>query len=175
MKKLPAWALLMIIAAVVGLLLGATNGVTLPIIESSARTEAEATRASLLPGSDSFQALTLDEGAALDNCYEAIKDGRVVGHVAQITVSGFGGPIEIMLGLDETRTVTGISVGGASFAETAGLGARTKEPAFTDQFAGLSTPVSLGTDVDAVTGATISSSAVTGGVNAIAEYVSSLG
>lgn len=175
MKKFPSWAILMLIAVAAGLLLGATNSVTLPLIEASARAEAESTRAMLFPEADTFEPLALADGAPVDNCYEAKKGGAVAGHVAQITVNGFGGPIEIMIGLDLDQTVTGISVGGSKFAETAGLGARTKEPAFTSQFAGVHAPLTLGTDVDAVTGATISSTAVTNGVNTIASYVASLG
>lgn len=175
MKKLPAWAILTLIAAVAALLLGATNGVTSPIIQEGAIAQAEATRTSLFASADSFSPMDLPEGSKLDNCYEAISGGNVVGHVAQITVNGFGGPIEIMVGMDEAGMITGLSVGGANFAETAGLGARAKEPKFTDQFAGVTAPAELGKDIDAITGATISSSAVVNGVNEIAAYIETLG
>lgn len=174
MKKLPAWVILALIAVVAGLLLSTTNAVTFPIIQASALAASDSTRSALLPDADAFRALTLSDGAELDNCYEGLKGGKVIGHVAQITVNGFGGPIEITAGVDASGAITGINVGGADFAETAGLGARTKEPAFTDQFAGVTAPVVLGAGVDAVTGATISSSAVASGVNAIAAYVASL-
>ena len=174
MKKFPAWIILMLIAAAAGLLLSATNGVTAPIIRASALAEAESVRAALFPDADSFRELSLSGGAPVDNCYEALRGKSVAGHVAQITVNGFGGPIEIMLGIDLSGAITGINVGGADFAETAGLGARTKEPAFTDQFRGDATPVALGTDVDAITAATISSKAVVDGVNAVAAYIGAL-
>ena len=174
MKKLPAWAILTIIAMAAGLLLSVTNSVTLPIIQAGALAEAQATRAGLFPEAEQFEAVELTEDSGLDNCYQALRGGEVAGHVAQITVNGFGGPIEIMLGMDLNGAITGVSVGGADFKETAGLGARTKEPDFTKQFTGAATPVELGTDVDAVTGATISSKAVADGVNAIAEYITSL-
>ena len=65
-------------------------------------------------------------------------------------------------------TISGISVGGANFAETAGLGARAKEPEFQAQFAGKNAPVALtgdGGEIEALTGATITSRAVIKGVN----------
>lgn len=175
MKKSPAWMILALIAVAAGLLLGTTNGVTFPLIQASALAEAESTRSSLFPAADSFRALTLPEGAPVDNCYEALCGGEVAGHVAQITVNGFGGPIEVVAGLDAGGNVTAVSVGGSDFAETAGLGARTREPAFMQQFQGVAVPAALGENVDAVTGATISSTAVVNGVNAIADYIATLG
>ena len=88
-----------------------------------------------------------------------------------MTVTGFGGPIEVTVGVDTHGTVTGLSVGGSSFAETAGLGAKAKEPAFTDQFVGKTAPLTLKVDVDAISGATITSRAVTDGVNTAAAAV----
>ena len=95
-------------------------------------------------------------------------EGKAVGYVSVGTVTGFGGPVEITVGLDNETTLTGIRVGGASFSETAGLGAKSKEPAFYEQFAGKSYPVDLsknGGEIDAITAATITSSAVVRGVN----------
>ncbi len=95
-------------------------------------------------------------------------EGKAVGYVSVGTVTGFGGPVEITVGLDNDTTLTGIRVGGASFSETAGLGAKSKEPAFYEQFAGKSYPVDLsknGGEIDAITAATITSSAVVRGVN----------
>ena len=110
----------------------------------------------------------------MDVCYEAVSDGRTVGYVSQITTKGFGGDIVVTVGMDTDGVLTGIRVGGEGFSETAGLGARTRDEAFTAPFAGKTAPVALGEDVDAVTGATISSSAVTVAVNTAAEYMRGL-
>ena len=104
---------------------------------------------------------------------------KVVGYVAQTTVQGFKGEVEVIAGLDPFLTLTGISVGGSNFSETAGLGAKSKDPEFTSQFAGKQAPVRVikagGTPgdstVDAITAATITSNAVAGGVNTIANFV----
>ena len=89
----------------------------------------------------------------------------MVGYVAQATVSGFGGPIEIHVGMDLNKTITGVNVGGSKFAETPGLGAKAKDAEFQAQFTGLTIPTQLGKGVDAITGATITSGAVCSGVN----------
>jgi len=116
---------------------------------------------------------------AVDWCYIGEKDGQAVGYVAQITVQGFGGPIEVIAGVDLEMNITGISVGGSNFSETAGLGAKAKDPSFAAQFVGKPAPVKVikagGTPadntVDAITAATITSNAVANAVNKIADLV----
>ncbi len=102
-----------------------------------------------------------------------------MGFVAQTTVQGFGGEVEVIAGIDNDLVITGVSVGGSNFSETAGLGAKAKDAAFTDQFAGKTAPLRVikagdtaaENTIDAITAATITSSAVNSGVNRIATYV----
>lgn len=164
---------LLVIAAVAGLALGFTNEVTKDAIaENSAKKAAEA-RQAVFPEAATFEAATAADG--IDDAYAALDaSGAVIGYTAQTTVNGYGGPIEVIVGMDNEGVITGISVGGADFSETAGLGARTKEPAFTEQFRELTPPVAHGSDVDAVTAATISSRAVTDAVNTACEFLASL-
>lgn len=120
----------------------------------------------------------------MDWCYTGLKDGQVTGYVAQTTVQGFGGPVEVIAGIDAQQMITGISVGGSNFAETAGLGAKSKDVSFTSQFAGKTAKETIGVkkageqkgdnDIDAITAATITSGKVAGGVNDIAAYVNQL-
>ena len=141
------------------------------------------TIASLKIGDDRFQETPGLGAKALEESFQSqfLGGEKTVGYVAQITVKGYKGPVEVTVGLDDSLTLTGISVGGSDFAETAGLGAKAKEPAFQNQFAGKKTPVSLiktgGTPgdntVDAITAATITSTAVVNGVNAVVKYVKS--
>ena len=183
-KQLPGWAVLLIITLAAGLALGGTYALTEKPIEEQALLAADNARKAALPNADSFEELTLNEGASVDWAYAGLKDGNAVGYVAQKTVNGFGGKVEVIAGVDTTGapdsfTIGGISVGGSSFSETAGLGARSKEPAFTDQFAGKVYPISYikagGTatesTVDALTSATITTTAVVNGVNDIVKYV----
>ena len=183
-KQLPGWAVLLIITLAAGLALGGTYALTQEPIAQQTLLAADNARKAALPDADSFEELTLNEGASVDWAYAGLKEGNTVGYVAQKTVNGFGGKVEVIAGVDttgapETFTIGGISVGGSSFSETAGLGARSKEPAFTDQFAGKVYPVSYikagGTPtestVDALTSATITTTAVVNGVNDIVKYI----
>ena len=85
-----------------------------------------------------------------------------------------GDIMRIYLKINNDGVITGINVGGANFSETAGLGAKTKEPAFTEQFKGLSSPLTLKGNVDSVSGASVSSGAIVNGVNAVLDYVAGL-
>lgn len=86
-----------------------------------------------------------------------MQTGKLKAIPPRVTVKGYGGEIEIVVGVDNDGVITGINVGGANFSETAGLGAKTKEPAFTEQFKGLSAPLTLKGNVDSVSGASVSS------------------
>ena len=177
--KFPAWAVLFTITLVAGLLLAFTNGMTLPVITAQAAQAAENSRAAVLPAAESFELLETAEGAEVDWCYAGVAGGEVVGHVAQATVGGFGGEIEVIVGMDESGVITGVSVGGSNFQETAGLGEKTRSEEFRSQYIGKIAPLRVikagqaaGEDtIDAVTAATISSNAVNGAVNAIAAYI----
>ncbi len=158
---------LFVLAAVAGLALGATNLITSEPIAKQAVAAADAARRSVLPAAQTFIEQTAPEG--LVNAFAGYDAaGKLIGKTGTIVTKGYGGEIEITVGVDLSGAVTGVSVGGSSFSETAGLGARSKEPWFGAQFIGLTSPISLAKDggaVDAITSATITSRAVTGAVN----------
>ena len=99
------------------------------------------------------------------------------GYAVEVAVPGFNGQIRMMVGINVQGQVLGISI--ISHMETAGLGAvaganNAKGQAFRDQFIGLSGTLAVNKDggqVDAISGATITSRAVTEGVNAALECV----
>lgn len=94
------------------------------------------------------------------------------GYAMQVEPSGFGGTITMMVGVDKQGNVLGVSV--ISHTETAGLGAvagdkTSKGEAFRTQYVGQSGELAVSKDggtIDAISGATITSRAVTEGVNA---------
>ena len=163
MKKMPPFAILTIITLVAALMLALTNNVTVGPIASAAENAANAARRVVLPTADNFEALPND--GTVDALYRGDAAGQPVGYAVTVTVTGFGGPIEVTVGMDMQGAITGMNVGGSKFAETAGLGTKAKEPGFTDQFKGKKTPLTLKKDVDAISGATITSTAVTKAVN----------
>ena len=96
--------------------------------------------------------------------------GNVVGYALSVSSKGFGGDVTMALGLTPDGEVKKISF--TELNETAGLGMRANEDSFKDQFPGKSGSVSLvkgdagENEISALTGATITSTAVTNALNA---------
>lgn len=165
---------LFLLAAVAGLALGLTNMVTAGAIEEQQIKAAQAARKAVLPAAAAFTEATTPEGMK-DAFAGYDAGGALVGKTGTIVTKGYGGEIEITVGIDQNGAVTGVSIGGSSFAETAGLGARAKEPWFAEQFIGKASPVAIvkdGGQLDAITSATITSRAAT---NAVDDAVLALG
>jgi len=180
--KIPGYLALAVITLVAGIALGATYSLTEAKIAEQAVVAAENARRDVMKDADAFEMMDVPQDAQVDWCYEAKSGGNTIGYVAQTSVNGFAGPIEVIAGVRLDGEISGVSVGGSSFKETAGLGEKTKQPAFTGQFSGKNAPLRVikagearaEDTVDAVTSATVSSKAVTGGVNSIAGYVDML-
>jgi electron transport complex protein RnfG len=105
-----------------------------------------------------------------DDIYIIYSDGAEVGYAFLAVGKGYGGEISILVGLEDEATLKGITV--ISQSETPGLGSRIAESAFANAFAGVSIDdVALrqeGGQIDAITGATISSRAVVDAVRTTA-------
>ncbi len=173
-RRLPAYLVLMIITLIAGLVLGGVYALTRDPIAAREAEDAENARRKVLPIAVSFESMEAPEGlSSLDAGLDA--EGNTVGYAAQKTTRGYGGEIEVTLGTDVYGNITGLSVGGKNFSETAGLGARSKDKAFTSQFEGKTAPLTVvkGNDerdshtIDAITSATVTSKAVTGAANEI--------
>ena len=134
---------------------------------------------------DEMTAAALSGGATLTEAYEVQVGGAVAGHALKVVASGSQGSIEMMVGLDAEGVVTGVSI--VSHSETAGIGTKimeneptTANPAVgvLDQFQGKSAAdgtLTVGSNVDAITGATVSTKGVTAGVNAALAVAGVLG
>ena len=155
----------MLVCMIVACVLAVTNNITVGPIAERAVEKANAARAEAFPGADEFKEFELPEGADVQSVYEAYSNGELAGHVVQLTVGGCQGPIELQIGFKLDGSIAAVSVGGSKFQETAGLGARTKEAAFRDQFMDKVIPLKLKEDIDSVSGASVSSGAVVAGVN----------
>lgn len=180
--RVPCYLALAVITLIAGLVLGATYMLTKEPIAAQERRKAEAARAAVMPEADAFRQIETAGSAEIDWVYEALRDGACVGYVAQGTGRGFGGEIEVIVGLRADGEITGISVGGANFSETAGLGAKAKDAAFTSGFTGKHAPLTVvkagearsESTVDAITSATITSNAVNDTVTRVSEFVRGL-
>jgi len=112
-----------------------------------------------------------------DDIYTIYSDGAGIGYAFLAVGKGYGGDIDILIGLEDETTIKGITI--ISQSETPGLGSRIAESSFASKFTGLSIgDVALkqdGGQIDAITGATISSGAVVDAVRTTAmEKVKSL-
>lgn len=163
-------AALTVFCVAAGLLLAWTNAVTADPIARALREEKLSVLRKVLPGSDNdllADAMVLEEGGRPWTFYVGKQAGRTKG-VAFSSVSkrGYGGDIEVMVGLDIEGRITSVEIASAP-SETPGLGSKVKEPKFRGQFRDR-TPVDLawakvtkdGGAIQGVTGATISSRAV---------------
>ena len=173
---------LLIISAVAALLLALTNSVTASTIaQRNEQANAEARKLVLESAQDFEQVKDVktdnSKGVEVSEIYEA-KDasGNTVGYTLKVLPSGYGGTIELMVGIDSAKgQVSGINV--VSNSETAGLGAKSTDPEFSDQYKGkpleelsvLKNGTPGDAEIKAISGATITSTAVTNGVDAAIE------
>lgn len=97
---------------------------------------------------------------------EAGKAGKAGEYTAE--AQGFESPIAVTATIDENGVITAIKVGDDRFNETIGFGYAVSEPEFTQKLIGKQLPLEI-KDIDAVSGATISSQAVVDALNLIAQ------
>ncbi|MCF2670630.1 MAG: RnfABCDGE type electron transport complex subunit G [Butyricicoccus sp.] len=173
-----------LITLVCALLLGVVNQVTAPQIEQNNINTRNAAMAELIAGAE-FEDMnvtepaTKEEPTGISGVYKATIDGQDAGYCVEVQPSGFGGVMTLIVGVNADGTIAGAKV--TAHGETPGLGAKAQaDPEWIKQFAGKAADGSLavakdGGDVVAITGATITSRAVTRGVNRAATYVASLG
>lgn len=184
--------ILFLITVVAGALLGLVNQITLePIAESEFKAKEEAYQVVFADSSkfeknseidDKLASATFD-GAEVTEILEAKDaDGNTLGYVMSVTAKeGYGGDITFTIGVTTEGTMTGLSV--LSHSETAGLGANCTTEGFQSQFVGLQGPeiayskegASGDNEFDAISGATITSKALTKAINAGLGFLSENG
>ena len=168
---------LFLITAVVAGALAAVNSVTKPIIDAQNAAKTQQAIETVLPGGFDEELTAFDsQGGLVSKVYKGAN-----GYALEVLPSGFDNTITMMVGVDNEGKVLGISI--VSHTETAGLGAvaaekTSKGEAFRAQFVGQSGSVAVtkdGGQIDSITGATITSRAVSAGVNAALNCVAGLG
>ncbi|MDD2414316.1 MAG: RnfABCDGE type electron transport complex subunit G [Eubacteriaceae bacterium] len=182
--------ILFLISAIAALLLGLTNYVTKDIIAAQSEKKNIEARQEVLADADSFKkvdnieqvAQTADSANAsiVVEAYSGYKGDQLVGYTVKTTPKGYGGDVEVLTGIGVDGKVSGVTI--LDQSETAGLGARCVEPSFQQEYQGkdaskeLSVVKTNPTDnqIQAITGATITSKAVTKGVNASMKIYSQL-
>lgn len=158
---------LVVICIVVTGALAATNEVTAPIIEEATRLAEEKARTELLPEADGFEEIT---GVDVDNVSAVYRSTNDVGVVITSSAKGYGGDVVVMTAINPDGTIKQIKV--TEQKETKGIGSRVADtPSYWENYVGLDTSdaLVLNQDVDAVTSATVSSTALINAVNAAIE------
>ena len=183
--------ILFAITLIAGLMLGVVNDITKePIAQQEQKAKNEACQ-NVFAAADSFEAQELADSAQIEQALTdagisgadidelmAAKDasGALLGYVITVTDhEGYGGDIQFSMGITNEGTLNGISL--LSISDTAGLGMRAGEvlvPQFADKnvskFTYTKTGATADSEIDAISGATITTNAVVNGVNAGLAY-----
>ena len=183
---------LTVISLVVAALLGFVNSIT---ADKIAEIDAENTRIAMsavapegsefgdkIEVTDDMVAAAATQSGKILELYPVTNGGAEAGYVMKISASGSQGTIVMMVGVDANKAITGISV--VSHDETSGIGTKVVEnkpnsagvPVL-DQFVGLSGAGSLvvGSNITAISGATVSTKGITMGANAALAVADVLG
>ena len=168
---------LFVICFVCALCLGVCSEITKAPIAAQAKAKQDEAMMAVLPDA-TFESIADAQLTGTVTAATVGKDasGNTMGYVLSCAPGGFGGPIEIMVGVDTTGTVTGIRV--LSLSETPGLGALATSPEFYEQYTGMSGTLAVtkdGGQIVPITSATITSRAVTSGVNDALNWVAENG
>ena len=185
--------ILFLITVIAGLGLGAVYGITkVPIEKANYNIQQNAYRtvfpdAASFEDMDGFDSAKATEAAAaagyaddtIENCVVAVDaSGAELGYVISVTdPNSYGGDVTLSIGVTDDGTLNGYSI--TTINDTAGLGMKAKEDSFSSQFAGkqvevTKTGATSDNQIDAISGATITSSAVTSAVNAGLAYYRTL-
>lgn len=162
---------LAIICILVSAILGCVNMVTYQKIEDIQTEKTNAAFAAVLPTTGGYTEVEFSGNSAIDGVYAA-----EAGHVVQLTIGGAQSNVTLAVGIDNDGVVSGVSI--IKHGETPGLGAKATEASYRDQYIGISGSAALtkaGGTINALTGATITSQAVTDAVNIALDAVASLG
>lgn len=175
-KALRLGGTLFAVTAVTGLILGFVEHFTSQAIR---QTELEARNAAfriVMPDAKTFSPVDVIDDEFVTGVQKAENDSGLVGWCMSVSSKGYGGPVGFIAGITKDGTVKAINI--LNHSETPGLGAKSTEPEFYEQFndkSALPLKVVKGAasnpdEIAAISGATITSGAVTNGVNAAVEY-----
>lgn len=145
---------LAVVCLVISCALAITFKITDPIIQEAIKNDSDFARTQVFTGDSNFKRIELT--VPVENCTEIYKAANDSGYVFTTTANGFGGTMSVMVGIDADAKITGVKL--MTHNETPGLGTKTAEPSFTEQFIGIQTQ-EVDPEVDTISGATVSSNA----------------
>ena len=178
--------ILFIITAVSASVLAVSNNITAPKIAEADRIKDESAKREILPDGDEFRPLDenkLKEIQSIDSnileIYEGYSGSDLIGYTVKAKTNGYGGEIEFMTGISIEGKIMGIKI--LNHGETPGLGANADKPYFSESFKNKSVEKELiavkkpegDNEVQALTSATITTTAVVSEVNVVREIYNS--
>lgn len=166
MKIFKLTVFLAVVSALAGGILSFVNDLTAPLIAKQALAAETASLEVIFPGASFTELSYEDATGSVTGAYAA--EGK--GYVFKAEVVGYNNssPISFMLGIDNDGNFVGFEV--LSQQETNGLGGKVAEPEFKAGVVGKT----VNDSVDMISGATVTSKAVLGGINAIKEVYASV-
>lgn len=158
--------MLICVILAMALLVGGVNVLTAGARQANAQEEWNNKLLALLPGSESFtEEAYAGEDSSIRAAYKAEN-----GYVVYVVTTGYAGDIAMLVGVSNEGYVTGLQI--RDMSETLGLGARAlTDWEFLVQFLATDGNAQVGEDIDAITGATVTSKAVARGVNSAVAFV----
>lgn len=160
---------LTVIAAVMAGLLGGTNLLTAEKIKALEATAEKAAVKKVIKA-ESYNKFELNYNDTKYTYFKAQNGNDTVGYAFTLSSNGYGGAVKCVVGIDIAGKITAVEITDVS-NETPGLGQNAVKPSFADQFKGKDAELSVvksgakQNQIQAVTGATITSKAVTSSVN----------
>ncbi|MGL5151030.1 MAG: RnfABCDGE type electron transport complex subunit G [Clostridium sp.] len=170
-ENLKLGAILLVITSIAGLLLGFANDLTKDAIFENSKLNKE-DLAYIMPEATGISDSKLKETDIITEIFEAKNGETQIGYVFKVTTKGFHGPVDIVVAISNDDKITGIKV--QAHGETPGLGARIEEDGFLSKFRNLGitediqivkTSPTKESEVEGISGASVSSKAVGTAVN----------
>ena len=165
-KTITLTLFLAFVSALAGGILAYVNSITSPIIEEKKMAVLRESLQVIFPNTQTFTETTfVDSTGYIVTAYQAGTDG----YAFRVKVQGYANPIEFLVGIKSDSTIGGFSV--TAVNDTPGLGMKVKDDAFKNSIVGKS----VDGPFDTIAGATVSSGAVVGGINAAVAVYKTLG
>lgn len=168
--------ILFAITAIAAFLLAVVNKVTAPVIAENQKQKTYASMETVIPDATTFEKIDTSGIPNITEAYKAIDDSNnTIGICVISSAFGYGGEIRILTGISDGK-VTGIDI--LSHSETPGLGANATKDEFKNQFISKDTSINVvkknakENEINAISGATITSKAVCDCVNIALEFAS---
>ena len=151
--------ILAVICLIATVMLAGLNRLTTPVIAANEAESANETYRALLPEADDFTQLPCE----IEGVTAVMEADNGAGYVITAQSRGYGGQVSAAVAFSKDGIILGVAM--MENSETPGLGRKVTEKAFSDQFVGRTAEAFTIDEIDAVTGATISSKAAVAAIN----------